>query len=62
MRTPMKLIAAAVLSAALSAQAQDAVRPDVGKPLQAAQELMKSRRFGEALAKIGIVGNEQYVK
>lgn len=40
------------------AQAQEAtktesVRPEVGKPLQAAQELLRSRKFKEALAKIG---------
>lgn len=38
-------------------QAQDAktesVRPDVGKPLQAAQELIKARKFREALIMIG---------
>jgi len=30
----------------------DTVRPEVGKPLQAAQELLKSRKYAEALAKI----------
>ena len=32
--------------------AQDAVRPDVGKPLQAAQELIKAQKFKDALAKV----------
>jgi hypothetical protein len=32
--------------------AQEAVRPEVGKPLQAAQELIKSGRYREALAKV----------
>ena len=30
----------------------DTVRPEIGKPLQAAQELIKAQRFGDALAKI----------
>lgn len=38
-------------------QAQDAktegVRPEVGKPLQAAQELIKARKFKDALVKLG---------
>lgn len=46
----------AALSAALLlplfAMAADTVRPEVGKPLQAAQELMKSQRHAEALARI----------
>ena len=39
-----KLAAALVLACALGAQAQDSVRPDVGKPLQAAQELIRAGR------------------
>ncbi len=35
-----------------SAAAKDTVREEVGKPLQAAQELMKQKKFAEALAKI----------
>jgi hypothetical protein len=34
------------------ALAQDAVRPEVGKPLQAAQELIKAQKFKDALAKV----------
>lgn len=34
------------------ATAQEAVRPDVGKPLQAAQELIKAQKFKDALAKV----------
>ena len=34
------------------AQAQDAVRPEVGKPLQAAQDLIKTQKFKDALAKV----------
>jgi hypothetical protein len=34
------------------AYAQDAVRPEIGKPLQAAQELIRTSRFKEALAKL----------
>lgn len=43
---------AAALLIALGAQAQEAVRPDVGKPLQAAQELIKAGKYKEALAKV----------
>jgi outer membrane protein assembly factor BamD (BamD/ComL family) len=46
------LVAALVLGAALTAQAQDAVRPDIGKPLQAAGELIKAGKYKEALAKV----------
>ena len=35
-----------------SVQAQETVRPEVGKPLQAAQELLKANRFKDALAKV----------
>lgn len=35
-----------------SVHAQEALRPEVGKPLQAAQELMKAQKYKEALAKI----------
>ena len=35
-----------------NAPAQEAVRPDVGKPLQAAQELIKAQKFKDALAKV----------
>jgi outer membrane protein assembly factor BamD (BamD/ComL family) len=34
------------------ALAQEAVRPEVGKPLQAAQELIKGQKFKDALAKV----------
>ncbi len=43
------------LALALSLQgsfAQDAVRPEVGKPLQAAQEAIKAQKFKDALARI----------
>jgi tetratricopeptide (TPR) repeat protein len=33
--------------------AQEAVRPEIGKPLQAAQELIRANKFKEALAKLG---------
>lgn len=49
----LKLVAAALLVAATGfAQAQEGLRPDVGKPLQAAQELIKAQKFREALAKV----------
>ena len=46
---------AAVLASALAAsrvQAQDSVRPEVGKPLQVAQQLIRAHKFKEALAKV----------
>jgi len=53
MRPPfIKTLAAAALALALGAHAQDAVRPDVGKPLQAANELIRAQRFKQALDKI----------
>lgn len=54
-------VLAAALCIALGAQAQEAVRPDVGKPLQAAQELIKTGKYKEALAKVreaDAVGNK----
>ena len=47
-------MAAALLGATmLGAWAADTLRPQVGKPLQAAQELMKQQKYKEALAKVG---------
>ncbi len=45
-------LAAAVFVFALAATAQEAVRPEVGKPLQAAADLIKAKRYREALAKV----------
>lgn len=50
-----RLLVSALFSLLLlgsSVQAQEALRPEVGKPLQAAQELMKANKFREALGKI----------
>ena len=51
-----KAIAASLLAAALAggapALAQESLRPEIGKPLQAAQELIRAQRFREALAKV----------
>ena len=48
----------------LLATAQETVRPEVGKPLQAAQELLKTAHYKEALAKIrdsdGIAGKTEH--
>jgi hypothetical protein len=44
-------LAAALVFAGI-ASAQESLRPEVGKPLQAAQELIKSGRYREALAKV----------
>jgi hypothetical protein len=46
------LAATLALGAVSNSFAQEKVRPEVGKPLQAAQDLMKSNRFKEALAKV----------
>jgi hypothetical protein len=43
---------AALFLVAAGAAAQDALRPEVGKPLQAAQELIKAQKYKEALAKV----------
>lgn len=48
----VSLAAALLLGAATGAQAQSGLRPEVGKPLQAAQELIKAQRFKDALAKV----------
>ena len=49
-------VAAALVVAALglggAARAQESLRPEVGKPLQAAQDMIKSGRYREALAKV----------
>ena len=44
---------AGLLAAGMTfAHAQDSLRPEVGKPLQAAQDLVKAGRYKEALAKV----------
>lgn len=55
LRQLLCILAGAALAMAFQAQAQDkgqSVRPEVGKPVQAAIELLKSRRGREALAKV----------
>jgi hypothetical protein len=56
-RAVSQVASAIVVTTALAfgvqlAHAQERVRPEIGKPLQAAQDLVKSSRFKEALAKI----------
>lgn len=46
------LVAGMLCAGLQSAQAQEKVRPEVGKPLQAAQDLMKANKFKDALAKV----------
>ena len=50
------LVAAAVVATGLLSSgallAQESLRPEVGKPLQAAQDLIKTGRYREALAKV----------
>jgi hypothetical protein len=67
--TLSQLGAALVLSAVLgSAQAQDSVRADVGRPLQAAQEMIRAGKYKQALDKVreaeavgGRNANENYM-
>lgn len=48
-----RLVAAVVVGLAIgSAQAQGGLRPEIGKPLQAAQDLVKAGKYREALAKV----------
>jgi hypothetical protein len=68
MKNLRSIALAAALLLAAGAQAQDALRPDVGKPLQAAQELIKAGKYREALAKVreadavgGKNANESYM-
>ncbi|HMC16220.1 MAG TPA: hypothetical protein VKI18_11345 [Albitalea sp.] len=63
-----KVVAALALSLTLGAYAQDSVRPDVGKPLQAAQEMIRAGRYKQALDKVreaenvgGRTANENYL-
>lgn len=52
-RASWRLAAAiAICFGAQVAMAQESLRPEVGKPLQAAQELIKSGKYREALAKV----------
>jgi hypothetical protein len=51
-RVLSRIAGAALAALMLCAQAQDAVRPEVGKPLQAAQELIKAGKYKDALAKV----------
>jgi len=46
------LAVALLLSCAAPALAQNTVRPEVGKPLQAAESLYKAKKYKEALAKV----------
>jgi hypothetical protein len=46
------VLAVALLSSALAVPAQEAVRPEIGKPLQAAQALIRAQRYKDALAKV----------
>lgn len=52
-RRPIQLIASLVLVAGMAAaHAQEGLRPEIGRPLQAAQELIKAQKYKEALAKV----------
>ena len=63
----LALVSGLLLCATPAAQAQEKVRPEVGKPLQQAQEMLKGKRYKEALAKLreadsvgGKTPNESY--
>ena len=45
-------LAAGLLLAAAASGAQDTVRPEIGKPLQAVQELLKAGKYKDALARL----------
>ena len=45
-------VAAALVAAFAAATAQEALRPEVGRPLQAAQQMIKAGQYREALAKV----------
>jgi hypothetical protein len=64
----IKAVVAGALALALGAQAQDAVREAVGRPLQQANELIRAQKFKDALNKIreadavaGKTANESYL-
>jgi hypothetical protein len=46
------ILAAAVAFTSVAAQAQSGLRPEIGKPLQAAHDLIKAGKYREALAKV----------
>ena len=46
------VLASFLVAAIPNGYAQEKVRPEVGKPLQAAQDLMKTNKFKDALAKV----------
>lgn len=48
----VRATAAACLIGCATASAQEALRPEIGKPLQAAQELIKAGKYKEALKKV----------
>jgi tetratricopeptide (TPR) repeat protein len=52
MNTTLRALSLALLAAGLMSTAQAQVRPEVGKPLQAASELLKAGKAKEALAKV----------
>jgi hypothetical protein len=55
MTSKRSLVPSVVMALALvwgAVHAQEALRPEIGKPLQAAQEMIKAGRYKEALAKV----------
>jgi hypothetical protein len=52
MKQVIRMAALALALATSAAQAQETVRPEVGKPLQEAQGLIKAQKYKEALVKV----------
>ncbi|MEP7300630.1 MAG: hypothetical protein ABI699_03815 [Caldimonas sp.] len=50
--TAAALVALAIAGASTALHAQESLRPEIGRPLQAAQALIKSQRYKEALGKV----------
>ncbi len=64
----LAIVAGVSLFALPAAHAQEKVRPEVGKPLQQAQDMLKAKRYKEALSKLreadgvsGKTANESYL-
>ena len=62
------LVLTMAFGTAVAVHAQDAVRPEIGKPIQQAQEMLKAKRYKEALGKLreadgvsGKTANESYL-
>ena len=66
--TQLAIVSSLLLGALPQVHAQEKVRPEVGKPLQQAQDMLKAKRYKEALTKLreadgvsGKTANESYL-